>query len=96
MSDDINWMDVDAKEEIKKVKNIIAKAKPKRVITVSLIRDEIVKRINPLDTINPDEMRLREILTAKRGAKNKNETYQRNNIINPLIEFLIKQGWIRI
>ena len=69
--------------------------KAKTPITTSSIIDKIIITLNPLDLLNPDEIRLREILTASRGKLNRNETYQRNNLIKPLLDFLIKIGIIK-
>ena len=69
--------------------------KPKKVITTSLIIDEIIKALNPLELLNPDEVELLRILTTPKGNPNRNQTFQRNNIIKPLIDFLIKIGLIK-
>lgn len=68
----------------------------KRIVTVSTVLDEIVKSMTSEDLTNPDEIQLRKILTAARGHKNRNETYQRRQIVRPLIEYLIKQNWINL
>lgn len=95
MSEDTSWMDEEEKEEApKETKREPIIRQPKRIITVSLVLDEIVKKIDIHEIINPDEMQLRKILTAPRGNLHRNETYQRRQIVRPLIEFLIKQGWI--
>lgn len=61
--------------------------------TVSGLMEKMIESLK--DSILPDEKRLYEILIAPRGNKNRNETYQRNNIIKPTLEFLIKKNWIK-
>ncbi len=68
----------------------------KKPITVSFILDEIVKNLDPFEMTSPDEIRLRELLTAPRGNKHRNENFQRRSVIMPLLEFLIKKGWIKL
>ncbi len=92
-------------DDFSKFKNAMTtpKAEPKkeepktprapRIIKKALTSNEVIKMlvesINPLESTNPDDLFIRNILTANRGNANRNQTYQRNIIrmvINRLIE----------
>ena len=98
MSDDFNtFKKATSKQEEPEPVKVITPRAP-RIVKKALTSNEIIKKIvetiDPFESTNPDDLFIRNILTANRGHANRNQTYQRN-IIRMVLDKLIEMGMIK-